>query len=83
MFKLPDLPYAYDALDPYIHADIQALHHDKHHQTYVDNLNKILADYPEWNEKRAQTDPGAVNKLLASAIEKRRAFKPAGGKAAR
>lgn len=34
-------------------------------------------------EKRAQTDPGAVNKLLASAIEKRRAFKPAGGKAAR
>lgn len=34
-------------------------------------------------EKRAQTDPRAVNKLLAGAIEKRRAFKPAGGKAAR
>ncbi|HVZ67524.1 MAG TPA: superoxide dismutase [Patescibacteria group bacterium] len=51
MFKLPELPYDYDALAPYISTDIQHLHHDKHHQAYVDNLNKALADYPDWQEK--------------------------------
>ncbi|KAJ8314999.1 hypothetical protein KUTeg_007149 [Tegillarca granosa] len=36
---LPDLPYDYNALEPYISADIMKLHHQKHHQTYVNNLN--------------------------------------------
>lgn len=39
MFKLPNLGYEYDALGPYISADIMRLHHDKHHQGYVDKLN--------------------------------------------
>lgn len=51
MFKLPDLPYTYDALAPYISEQIQQLHHDKHHQTYVDNLNKALEKYPDWQNK--------------------------------
>lgn len=51
MFTLPSLPYSYDALAPYISADIQQLHHDKHHQTYVDNLNKALEKYPDWQSK--------------------------------
>lgn len=38
--KLPPLPYAYDALEPYIDAATMKLHHDKHHQSYVDGLNK-------------------------------------------
>ncbi|MRH42350.1 superoxide dismutase [Aquibacillus halophilus] len=38
--KLPPLPYAYDALEPYISKKIMQLHHDKHHQSYVDGLNK-------------------------------------------
>ncbi|WP_248929750.1 Fe-Mn family superoxide dismutase [Paenibacillus hamazuiensis] len=38
--KLPPLPYPYDALEPYIDAETMRLHHDKHHQTYVDGLNK-------------------------------------------
>jgi Fe-Mn family superoxide dismutase len=44
MFKLPPLPYAYDALEPYIDKQTMELHHTKHHQAYVDKLNKALAD---------------------------------------
>lgn len=51
MFTLPDLPYSYDALEPFISKNIQTLHHDKHHQSYVDNLNKAIAKYPEWDVK--------------------------------
>jgi len=45
-FTLPKLPYAYDALEPYIDAQTMQIHHDKHHQTYVDNLNKVVAGEP-------------------------------------
>jgi superoxide dismutase, Fe-Mn family len=44
MFTLPKLPYAKDALEPHISAETLALHHGKHHKTYVDTLNKLLAD---------------------------------------
>ena len=44
MFKLPPLPYGYDALEPFIDKQTMELHHDKHHQAYVDKLNKALAD---------------------------------------
>src|ERR1700724_4710584 len=42
-FKLPDLGYPYDALEPYIDAQTMQIHHDKHHAAYVENLNKALA----------------------------------------
>lgn len=42
-FSLAPLPYAYDSLEPYIDALTMTIHHDKHHQAYVDNLNKALA----------------------------------------
>jgi Fe-Mn family superoxide dismutase len=45
-FSLPKLPYAYDALEPYIDAQTMQIHHDKHHQAYVDNLNKAVASEP-------------------------------------
>lgn len=44
---LPDLPYAYDALEPQIDAETMTLHHDKHHATYVNNVNAALEKYPE------------------------------------
>jgi Fe-Mn family superoxide dismutase len=50
MFTLPALGYDYGALGENISADIMQLHHDKHHQTYVDKLNAALATHPEIGE---------------------------------
>jgi Fe-Mn family superoxide dismutase len=50
-FTLPALPYAYDALEPYIDAATMHLHHDKHHQSYVNNLNAAVASHPELSGK--------------------------------
>ncbi len=45
-FELPPLPYAYDALEPYIDAQTMEIHHTKHHNAYVTNLNAALEKYP-------------------------------------
>ncbi len=50
-FELPALPYAYNALEPHISEQIMKLHHDKHHQAYLDNLNKAIDAHPEWGSK--------------------------------
>lgn len=54
MFSVPALPYDYDALEGVISADIMKLHHDKHHQAYVDKLNVALEGYPELRSKRVE-----------------------------
>lgn len=51
LFTLPDLPYEYGALGQYISADIMRLHHDKHHQTYVDKLNEAVSKAPSLEGK--------------------------------
>lgn len=51
MYTLPDLPYGYGDLGAYISKDIMQLHHDKHHQTYVDKLNAAIQDFPDWQNK--------------------------------
>src|ERR1039458_10647334 len=50
-FKLPPLPYAYEALEPSFDAETMHLHHDKHHQAYVNNLNIAVAAHPELASK--------------------------------
>ncbi len=46
-FTVPDLPYAYDALEPTIDKETMTLHHDKHHAAYVNNLNAAIEKHPE------------------------------------
>lgn len=46
-YELKPLPYAYDALEPFIDARTMEIHHSKHHQAYITNLNAALAKYPE------------------------------------
>jgi len=49
-FEVPPLPYAYDALEPHIDEQTMRIHHDKHHQAYVDNANKAL-EGTEWADR--------------------------------
>ena len=49
-FTLPALPYALDALEPHIDTTTMKIHHGKHHQAYVDNLNKAIAGTPHENK---------------------------------
>src|SRR6202795_2576024 len=58
-FTVPPLPYAFDALEPYIDSKTMEIHHDKHHGAYVTNLNKALESAPELQSK-------TVEELLAN-----------------
>ena len=51
--RLPDLPYAYDSLEPCIDATTLAVHHGKHHAAYVDNLNEALQGCPDLGNRDA------------------------------
>jgi len=50
-YELPALPYDYAALEPFIDAETMHLHHDKHHQTYITNVNAALEKHPEFPAK--------------------------------
>ena len=58
-YELPSLPYDYDALEPVIDEETMHVHHEKHHNTYVTNLNSALEKHPE-------ADPGNVEELLTN-----------------
>lgn len=62
-FEVPALPYAYDALTPYIDQETMTLHHDKHHATYVTNLNAALANHPDLQNKSAEELVRDLNSL--------------------
>ena len=67
-FTLPKLPYAYDALEPSIDAKTMEIHYTKHHQAYVDNLNKALGAAPDWLAKPIE-EVVANYKKLPEAIQ--------------
>jgi len=70
-YELPKLPYAYDALEPYIDAKTMELHYSKHHQTYVDKLNEALDKHPEIAGKPLEellANPDAVPEDIRTAV---------------
>jgi superoxide dismutase, Fe-Mn family len=65
-FTLPALPYPNDALEPHIDATTMQIHHDKHHQAYVDNLNKAIAGTP--NENKSLEEIIAIAGTISPAV---------------
>ena len=70
-FEVPALPYAYDALEPYIDKETMHFHHDKHLKAYVDNLNKALeghSEYHSWTLERLLTDLDQLPEEIRTAV---------------
>lgn len=61
-FALPPLPYAYDALEPHVDSQTMTIHHDKHHQAYVDKLNAAVTG-TEWESKSIDEIIANIDKL--------------------
>lgn len=61
--ELPNLEYSYNALEPYIDEQTMTIHHSKHHQAYVNNLNAALEKYPELQDKSVEELVVSVNSL--------------------
>src|SRR5439155_24590842 len=60
-YELPKLPYANDALEPHIDAKTMEIHHDKHHQAYITNLNKAIEGKPDLEKKSIEDLIGNLN----------------------
>lgn len=70
-FELPKLPYAYEALEPYIDARTMEIHHTKHHQTYITKLNEALDKHPELKDRSLEnllSDLNAIPEDIRSAV---------------
>ena len=63
IFKLPELNYSYDALEPHIDKQTMEIHHTKHHQAYVDKLNQALEKYPEFQNMEIEEILKSLDKL--------------------
>ena len=59
--SLPPLPYAFNALEPHIDARTMEIHHGKHHQAYVTNLNAALDKHPELHAKTVEELLAGIN----------------------
>src|SRR5690625_257062 len=70
-YELPKLNYEYNALEPHIDARTMEIHHTKHHQTYVNNVNQALADHPDLASKDIKdllSDLNAVPENIRTAV---------------
>lgn len=62
-YTLPELPYAYDALEPFFDAKTMEIHHTKHHQAYVDKLNAVLTKHPQLADRSLEDLLGHLDTL--------------------
>jgi Fe-Mn family superoxide dismutase len=70
-FTVPPLPYDFGALEPHIDAKTMEIHHDKHHQAYVTNLNNAIKDHPELQSKTIEaliSDLNAIPESIRTAV---------------
>jgi Fe-Mn family superoxide dismutase len=67
---LPNLPYNYDALEPWIDAKTMEIHHGKHHQAYVDKLNAVLGKHPDLAERPLDDLLGSLKTLPIPAADR-------------
>jgi len=76
---LPDLPYDYNALEPYLDAKTMEIHHDKHHRAYVDKLNAALEKYPELADKKLEELIKELPSLTVDEADKKAIHNNGGG----
>jgi Fe-Mn family superoxide dismutase len=70
-YTLPPLPYDFGALEPHIDAKTMEIHHDKHHQAYITNLNNALKDHPDLQGKTIEaliSDMNAIPEAIRGAV---------------
>ncbi|MBI5553823.1 MAG: superoxide dismutase [Candidatus Diapherotrites archaeon] len=67
-FELKPLPYAYHALEPFIDEQTMLIHHDKHHQAYVDKLNAALEGHPELQKKSVEELVAGLNSVVPESV---------------
>jgi Fe-Mn family superoxide dismutase len=63
LYELPPLKYAFNAIEPAIDAMTMEIHHDKHHGGYVNNLNKALENYPQWQGRTVEVLLRSINEV--------------------
>ena len=78
-YQLPVIPYAYDALEPYIDKETMEIHHSKHHQAYTNNLNTVLEKYPQLVDKPLEELLKTIDRQNFSALDKATFQNNAGG----
>lgn len=78
-YQLPQLTYSYNALEPYIDVRTMEIHHTKHHQAYVDNLNKVLEKYPQITGGKLEDLMGKIDTLKMDEKDKKMLSNHGGG----
>jgi len=79
MFTLPKLNYMFDALEPYLDATTMDIHYSKHHQTYCDNFNAVIINFPELEQKSAEEILKELNNLKVSEDDRKKIRNFGGG----
>ncbi|MFH1193731.1 MAG: superoxide dismutase [bacterium] len=78
-YELPKLPYAYEALEPHLDAETMRIHHDKHHQAYLDKFNAVMEKYPDLQGQAVENLLTGLDNLPVSSEDKMKIKNQGGG----